>query len=67
MAWTLLSAANKTKDRSWPSARSGHGFTSAGGKLYVHGGEISDGSWDAVSRVKGEWAAGGLRDSNIKC
>ncbi len=32
MTWTRLAAANA------PSARYGHGFTSAGGKLYVHGG-----------------------------
>ena len=35
MTWTLLSAAD---DDRRPSARSGHGFTSAGGLLYVHGG-----------------------------
>jgi hypothetical protein len=35
MNWTLLSAA---RDNSRPSARFGHGFASAGGKLYVHGG-----------------------------
>jgi hypothetical protein len=34
MTWTLLSAA---ADSVWP-ARSGHGFASAGGRLYVHGG-----------------------------
>jgi hypothetical protein len=33
--WTLLSAADDTYR---PSARSLHGFTSAGGLLYVHGG-----------------------------
>jgi hypothetical protein len=33
--WTLLSAA---LDAPRPSARYSHGFTSAGGKLYVHGG-----------------------------
>ncbi len=32
MTWTLLSAGG------FPFARSNHGFTSAGGKLYVHGG-----------------------------
>ncbi len=36
MAWTLLSAA--TGGDPPPAARSSHGFTSAGGKLYVHGG-----------------------------
>jgi hypothetical protein len=35
MTWTQLSAAD---DAVRPSARSGHGFTSAGGRLYVHGG-----------------------------
>jgi hypothetical protein len=35
MTWTLLSAA---LDGPRPSARDSHGFTSAGGKLYVHGG-----------------------------
>jgi hypothetical protein len=35
MIWTLLSAAD---DASRPSARRSHGFTSAGGLLYVHGG-----------------------------
>jgi hypothetical protein len=35
MAWTdLFAAASGTP----PSARYAHGFTSAGGKLYVHGG-----------------------------
>jgi hypothetical protein len=35
MTWTLLSdAAHDGR----PAARHGHGFTSAGGKLYVHGG-----------------------------
>jgi hypothetical protein len=35
MTWTLLSFAD---DAGRPSARSGHGFTSVGGLLYVHGG-----------------------------
>ncbi len=35
MRWTLLSAV---LDAPRPSARYGHGFTSAGGKLFVHGG-----------------------------
>ncbi len=39
MTWTLLSAANDTRR---PSARSGHGFTSAGGLLYVHGGLLDN-------------------------
>jgi hypothetical protein len=36
MTWTLLSAA---EDSTRPSARAQHGFTSAGGKLYVYGGD----------------------------
>ena len=35
MIWTRLTAVN---DNTRPSARDRHGFTSAGGKLYVHGG-----------------------------
>ena len=35
MNWTLLSAADGA---GRPSARANHGFTSAGGLLYVHGG-----------------------------
>jgi hypothetical protein len=35
-AWTDLSAAASGTP---PSARYSHGFTSAGGKLYVHGGQ----------------------------
>ena len=43
MTWTRLSAA---LDVPRPSARSGHGFTSAGGMLYVHGGLcIMAGNW----------------------
>ena len=40
MSWSLLSAAPGSNPP--PSARAGHGFTSAGGKLYVHGGEGAD-------------------------
>ncbi len=54
MTWTLLSVAY---DAGRPSARSGHGFTSAGGRLYVHGGgEDSDfGEWNepTLRRVTG--------------
>ena len=39
MAWTNLSA---TASGAPPSPRAFHGFTSAGGKLYVHGGEFCD-------------------------
>ncbi len=35
MTWTLPSAAD---DAGRPSARAWHGFSSAGGLLYVHGG-----------------------------
>jgi hypothetical protein len=37
MTWTSLSSAIGTR----PSARCSHGFTSAGGKLYVHGGNVN--------------------------
>ncbi len=48
MTWTLLSAKNDTRR---PSARYNHGFTSAGGLLYVHGGSsYNKGDADAVSR-----------------
>jgi hypothetical protein len=50
MIWTLLSAAN---DTLLPSARSGHGFTSAGGRLYVHGGYSYQGDADAVGNGYG--------------
>ncbi len=36
VTWKLLSPAAGSAQP--PSARGGHGFTSAGGKLYVHGG-----------------------------
>ena len=39
MTWALLSAAD---DARRPSARTRHGFTSAGGLLYVHGGSPGD-------------------------
>ncbi len=42
--WTLISDDG---DIARPPARSGHGFTSAGNKLYVHGGVNSDGVWGA--------------------
>ncbi len=48
MTWTLLSAAD---DAGRPSARYAHGFTSAGGLLYVHGG---------FTRDYGEWEEGEL-------
>jgi hypothetical protein len=35
MTWVLLSSAD---DTNCPSARASHGFTSSGGRLYVHGG-----------------------------
>jgi hypothetical protein len=42
MMWTLLSGA---ADSGRPAARIFHGFTSAGGKLYVHGGSGGGGEW----------------------
>jgi hypothetical protein len=35
VTWTLLSTVD---DAYRPSARDGHGLTSAGGRLYLHGG-----------------------------
>ncbi len=40
MVWTLLSPG--AGSGSPPSARAQHGFASAGGKLYVHGGAYKD-------------------------
>ncbi len=60
MTWTLLSAANDTRR---PSARSGHGFTSAGGLLYVHAGysfNRGDGNfvdWGYGSGIEGDTGA----------
>ncbi len=45
MTWTLLSAAAKG---TAPSPRYGHGFTSAGNTLYVHGGQDDTGNVMAV-------------------
>ena len=53
MAWTDLSAASSGTP---PSARYGHGFTSAGGKLYVHGG--SDGSGEYCGSDEGRGVDG---------
>jgi hypothetical protein len=44
MTWEQISAV---KSANSPSARDGHGFTSAGGKLYVHAGWGS-GNFSAV-------------------
>ncbi len=61
MTWTLLSAANDTRR---PSARADHGFTSAGGLLYVHGGfGHNEGNREAVCRVYG---SGGVGDARAK-
>ena len=46
MAWTDLSAAASGTP---PSPRAGHGFTAAGGKLYVHGG-CDSGDWEREGR-----------------
>ena len=35
-----------------PTARAGHGFASAGGKLYVHGGRGLDKSGERVGRSR---------------
>jgi hypothetical protein len=48
-AWTDLSAALSGTP---PSPRSFHGFTSAGGKLYVHGG-YGDSGEEGAGRVEG--------------
>jgi hypothetical protein len=48
-AWTDISAALSGTP---PSPRRGHGFTSAGGKLYVHGG------WDGSGEGRAGWAEG---------
>ena len=48
MAWTLVLAA---ADSDRPSARDDHGFASAEGKLYVHGGYDKTFSEWAVSLV----------------
>ena len=42
MTWTLLSG---DADSTRPLARGWHGFTSAGGKLYIHGGYLGKGVW----------------------
>jgi hypothetical protein len=52
MIWTRLSAAD---DAGRPSARDGHGFTSAGGRLYVHGGYCPTGS--------GYWGEAGTNEA----
>jgi hypothetical protein len=40
MAWTQLSAnGSAANDSVWPAARYWHGFASAGGLLFVHGGK----------------------------
>ena len=49
MAWTDLSAfASETP----PSPRAWHGFTAAGGRLYVHGGLGNIGNRDGRGRLK---------------
>jgi hypothetical protein len=56
MTWTNLSAAD---DAGRPSARSYHGFTSARGLLYVHGGygiTSSRGVGEDDERVLDSWA-----------
>ena len=60
-AWTDLSAA---LSGAQPSPRNSHGFTSAGGQLYVHGGYVDDGEKGA-GRAEGVGMVGaeaGRRD-----
>jgi hypothetical protein len=54
-AWTDLSAALSGTP---PSLRTNNGFTSAGGKLYVHGG-YGDGGEGGAGRVEGVGMVGG--------
>ena len=68
MTWTLLSAA---EDSVRPAARDGHGFTSAGGKLYVFGG-WRDSSCECITarvHVHGWWWewGGGLGGWVLTC
>ena len=50
MAWTDLSASASGTP---PSSRQSHGFTSAGGKLYVHGGLGDSGEYQDRGAVPG--------------
>ncbi len=43
LAWELISSVKTENDL--PAERAEHGFTSAGGKLYVYGGESNNGEW----------------------
>ncbi len=52
MAWTLLSTAD---DARRPSARYNHGFTSAAGRLYVHGGSGEYGDARGSAQVRADW------------
>ncbi len=45
MTWTELASSVLG---SWPSSRYGHGFTSACGKIYVHGGVEGIGGGDGT-------------------
>jgi hypothetical protein len=54
MTWTQLSAAGG------PSARCNHSFTSAGGRLYVHGGSLGSGEAGAKAGVGRYGRSGGL-------
>ena len=61
-AWTDLSAALSGTP---PSSRGYHGFTSAGGKLYVHGGYGGDSGEGGAGRAEGVGMVGaeaGRRD-----
>jgi hypothetical protein len=48
MTWTRIYAA--PGGGSPPLGRACHGFTSAGGKLYVHGGEGQSGNWNIYNK-----------------
>ncbi len=56
MTWTLLSPAN---DAVRPSTRANHGFTSAAGRLYVHGGFGVDDSGGYGEAKQGGCVGGG--------
>jgi hypothetical protein len=60
-AWTDLSAALSGTP---PSRRGRHGFTSAGGKLYVHGGWDDSGEGGA-RRAEGVGMAGPRRGGDV--
>jgi hypothetical protein len=56
MTWTQLAATAASR----PSVRFGHGFTSAEGKLYVHGGANNAGNVVVVVQGAGEKGVRGV-------